>query len=49
MYSFLCIPLGANDLQIQMLLGLFNYAVGYKCIGLQLADNVRWSYSFQDG
>jgi len=40
MYTFLCILLGANDEQIQVLLGLFNVVVGYRYKGLLPTDDV---------
>jgi len=40
MYPFLCTLLGANDLQIQVLLGLLNVAVGYRYKGLLPIDDV---------
>ena len=37
---FLCILLGGNDQQIEMLLGLFNDVVGYRYKGLVPTDYV---------
>jgi len=36
MFPFLCTLLGANDQQIQVIMGLFNVAVSYRCKGLQV-------------
>jgi hypothetical protein len=48
-HPFLYILLGANDLQIQALLGKFNVAVGYGNKGLLPTDGVIQRCSFGDG
>jgi hypothetical protein len=49
MYSFSCVLSDANDLQVQVLLGLVTDAVGYRYMGSQLTDDVRWYSSSGDG